>query len=604
MLYSANVANGLRQTLWRPALARLLAPHLGWILTVTVGVVAGTGAVVLVLLIHLVGRLAHTGGIGLEGAARIAVTVLVPAAGGLLAGLLIRYLAPEAEGSGIPETKVALARNGGRIPLRVVPGKLAACAISVGTGGSLGREGPTVQIAAALGSAIGSLLPGGRSRRRDLATVGAAAGIAAAFNTPIAAVTFTLEEVVGDLNARILGATIVAAVTASVVRRALLGSESIFHVPPYALLHTVELPIYVLVGAAAALLAAAVARGLLALRGWMKGLRWPAPLKPAAGGLAVGLLALVAPQVLGGGYETPEAALVGGLSLPLLVMLTVAKPLATIFSYGSGGSGGIFAPSLFTGAMLGGTIGAVAHALLPDLAAGPGAYALVGMGAFFAAFIRAPITSVLIIFEMTNTYTIILPLMLANITAYTIAQRLMAEPIYDALLAQSGVRLPSPADDRLARLTVARAMTRSVETLPADFQVHDALAVLPLLIHHGFPVVEGTDRLVGIVTAGDIRRAAARGEAGKTLREVGAKTALITAYPDETLDAIVGRLADYDVLRLPVVRRDDPRRLIGIVTMRDVLTAYARARAAETDGAAPPAAGEPAEGRPAGIGRA
>lgn len=558
-------------------LVRVLGPRLGWLLTIAVGVIAGGAAVLLIGLIHLVERLMHTGGAGLEGPLRIAAIVLAPAAGGLVAGLLVRYVVPEAEGSGIPQVKVALARAGGRIPLRVALGKLVACAVAIGSGGSLGREGPTVQIAAGLGSAVGGSLPGRASRRRDLAVVGAAAGIAAAFNTPIAAVTFTLEEIVGDLNARILGATIVAAVVASVVRRVLLGSEAIFHVPPYELLHVWELPAYAIVGGAAALLAFGFARGLLALRGAVMRSPLPAPLNPALGGLAVGLLALVTPHVLGGGYRTLEAALAGALPLGLLLLLAVAKPLATVFSYASGGPGGIFAPSLFMGAMVGGAVGTLVNMASGGASAGPGAYALVGMGAFFAALIRAPITSVLIIFELTNTYTIILPLMLANTVAYTIAQRLAPVPIYEALLAQNGIRLPSPTDDRLARVTVERAMTTDVESLPADLTVAEASPLLPLLLHSGFPVVDGDRHLVGLVTAGEIARAEARGEGRLTLADLAARHPVMTAFPEETLDAVVVRLAEKGVRRLPVVRRDDPTRLVGIVTMHDVLAAYARA---------------------------
>lgn len=558
-------------------LIRVLGPRLGWLLTIAVGVVAGAAAVALVWLVHLVERVMHTGGVGLDGALRVAALVLAPAVGGLLVGLLLRYVVPEAEGSGIPQTKVALAREHGRIPLRVALGKLVACAVAIGSGGSLGREGPTVQIAAGLGSAVAGAVPGRAARRRDLAVVGAAAGIAAAFNTPIAAVTFTLEEIVGDLNARILGATIVAAVVAAVVRRALVGRESIFHVPPYDLLHVWELPLYVVVGAAAALVAVGFARGLLALRARAMRSPLPAPVRPALGGLAVGIVALGVPQVLGGGYGTLEAALAGALPLGLLVLLAAAKPVATILSYSSGGAGGIFAPSLFMGAMVGGAIGAMGGAIWPEALAGPGAYALVGMGAFFAALVRAPITSVLIIFELTNTYTIILPLMLANTVAYTIAERLAPVPIYEALLAQSGITLPSPTDDRLARVTVARAMSPAVESLPADFTIVEAEPLLPLLVHSGFPVVDRDGHLVGLVTAGDIRRTGARGEGRLSLADLAARRPVATAYPDETLDAVVVRLSAEGIRRLPVVPREDPTRVVGIVTMRDVLAAYARA---------------------------
>jgi CIC family chloride channel protein len=384
--------------------------------------------------------------------------LLSPLAGSLVGGWLLYRFFPDARGSGIPQTRVALVLQNGRIGLRTVFGKFLCSSISLGSGVALGREGPSVQIGAGIASVASRRLGLREEHVRSLIPVGTAAAIAAAFNTPLAAVLFTLEEILADLHARVVGSVVIGAATSWLVLRLILGDEPLFHVPAYQLVHPLEFSVYALLGVFGGLVSTAFVKLLL----WQRAVflktpgRWQ-PLTPAAGGLAVGLLALAAPGVLGVGYNFVSDALNGRMALKMMLMLLVLKILATATSYASGNAGGIFGPSLFIGAMLGGAIGQVAHSLLPDQTGSAGAYALVGMGAAFAGIVRAPMTSVIMIFEVTRDYTIIVPLMIANLCSYVLARKLQKLPVYEALPRQEGITMPS-ADHRPEPLTVKHAM--------------------------------------------------------------------------------------------------------------------------------------------------
>lgn len=380
----------------------------------------------------------------------IVLTILTPTVGGLVAGLGLRFWAPGAVGSGIPQVKVAYALEGGRVSFRDAVAKFVLAALQIGSGASLGREGPTVQICAGISSFLGGIGKLSRQNRRRMASVGVAAGIAAAFNAPIAAVTFTLEEIVGDLDQTMLSGVIVAAALAAVVERTILGVHPVLEVlQTYSLTSASSLLWYAVLGGLSAVVSIAFTDSLLGLRAWFKQLvQIPKWAHPALGGAVTGALAVVGLATLhtsgiaGGGYATLGQALIGALPFRVLLGLCVLKLAATVFSYSSGGVGGIFAPALFIGAMLGGAIGYTDVAVFHHPVAEVGAFALVGMGAVFAGIIRAPITSVLIIFEMTGGYGLVLPLMVANMSAYGLARHWRRTPIYEALLLQDGVELP------------------------------------------------------------------------------------------------------------------------------------------------------------------
>jgi CIC family chloride channel protein len=377
-------------------------------------------------------------------------TILTPALGGLVVGLGLTFWAPAAAGSGIPQVKVAFALRYGLITFRETIGKFVLCAFQIGSGASLGLEGPTVQICAGVSNLLARAAKLNPQYRRRMTSVGMAAGIAAAFNAPIAAVTFTIEELVGDLDQTMLTGVIVAAAVAAVVEHSILGSNPVFRVPrPYSLVKASSLVWYALLGVLAAVVSVAFTDSLLLLRARFKQFtalpRW---VHPALGGLATGALAVVGLQfyhmngIAGDPYKTLTLAITGTLPVSLMALFCVLKLAATVCSYSSGGSGGIFAPSLFMGGMLGGAVGYIDVTLLHHSADAIGAFAVVGMGAVFAGIVRAPMTSVLIVFEMTGGYGLVLPLMIANMTAFALARYWRKLPVYDALLEQDGIVLP------------------------------------------------------------------------------------------------------------------------------------------------------------------
>lgn len=418
---------------------RLRENQLSLALTIVIGVLAGLSAVLFALGIDLAMRWFF----GIDpSAARLFV---VPPAVSLLTGfLLVRYF-PDVRGSGVPQTKAAYHLHAGVIPPRVPLGKFLTGVLCIGSGHSIGREGPSVQIGAGVASAVGQWLRLPPARLRDIVPVGAAGALSAAFNTPVAAVLFALEEIIGDMNAALIGSTVVASVSAVIVQRSILGNEPLFQVPPYQLEHPAELVAYAVLGVVGGALSVAFCKGLLALRATFQAL--PARsrvLQPAMGGVLIGGILIFVPEVMGVGYEHVDQALHGGLIFRTLVLLCIVKIVATLISYASGNAGGVFAPSLFIGAMAGGAVGTIVQQVAPFPTAGPGAYALVGMGALFAGIIRAPMTSVFMIFEITQDYQVFVPLMVANLLSFVISRRYQPTPLYHALLEQDGVRLQSP----------------------------------------------------------------------------------------------------------------------------------------------------------------
>ncbi|GAB4481020.1 MAG: hypothetical protein Kow00124_28320 [Anaerolineae bacterium] len=527
--------------------------------------------------------------------------VIIPAVGGLLVGPLIYFFAREAKGHGVPEVMEAIALKGGRIRPIVVVVKAIASALTIGTGGSVGREGPIVQIGAAAGSTLGQALRLPEERIRNLVACGAAGGIAATFNAPIAGVIFALEVILGELNVGHVGTIVISAVTANTLTRAILGTEYAFPVPePYTIQSVWEYAFYTVLGVLAALVAVLYVRTLYFTEDVFEhGSHIPGWLQPAVGGALMGVLVLLyplvspalqysdMPQVFGGGYALIAAALSNRVGILAALALIFLKMAATNLTLGSGGSGGIFAPSLFMGAMLGVVVGGVANLLFPGIAAPPGAYALVGMGAVFAGTAHAPITAAIILFELTGDYRIILPLMLTIVIAMLISRRMLeGESIYTLKLKRRGVRLRSGRDvDILEGVTVEEIMQRDPDTVRSDMTITALSDELDRTHHHGIAVVDADGRLWGIVTLTDLDRAVSRNISRRTtVAEIGTpRSHLLVAYPDETIGAVLARLGTRGLGHLPVVSRDHPDRLVGMIGRADIIRAYniALARRAE-----------------------
>ena len=511
--------------------------------------------------------------------------VLIPTLGGMVCGFLLKYFAPGARGSGIPQVKVAFAIKGGRLPMRDAFGKFFISAIQIGSGASLGREGPTVHICATLSSWLGRVFALSQKNLQKLLPVGTAAGIAAAFNAPIAAVTFTIEEIVGDLDQTVLSGVIVAAALASVIEHAILGEHPVLTVGrEFGFRYASSLISYFALGCVAAAASLAFTESLLKLREFLgKFSVIPVWMRPGIGGLVTGILILIALVWLhtgginGSGYATVNAALSGELALKTLIALGVMKLIATVFSYSSGGAGGIFAPALFIGAMVGGAVGFVDVKIFDHSPDQIGAFALVGMGAVFAGIIRAPITSVLIIFEMTGSYGLILPLMIANMTAYGLARRYRPTQIYEALLEQDKIFLPHnrhTVKHTLDAVRVGEAMTTQVEVLSDELSVTEALEKIADLDYTIYPVVNDDARCVGMITEVRLRRVLAKDGGDRKIKNLVEKTFNIT--PERRISSAIARMNNAHVRQLSVINQTD-QKFIGLITMTDIVRAESEA---------------------------
>lgn len=580
-------ARALAATLLR-ALLPSEAQHL-FALTLVVGVVCGLLAVAFHLAIRgaealLIERAQHA-----EGAWGAAAMVLLPALGGLVAGALLTWVVPGARGSGIPQVKAAFALGDGRVRFRDAFGKFWLATLQIGSGASLGREGPTVQICAGATTLLGRLTGLPPKSRRRLLPVGVAAGIAAAFNAPIAAVTFTIEEIVGSLDHAVLSGVVVAAALAAVIERQVLGVHPVIETAQaYGLDHASSLVFFALLGLAGALVSVLFTDGLLRTRAAFRGFtRLPAWTHPALGGLLTGLLALGVSRGLsttgvnGGGYATLGRALAGELTLEVLLVLCGVKLAATVFSYSSGGAGGIFAPSLFVGAMLGGAFGYLDVAAFGHEPRQLGAFALVGMGAVFAGVIRAPMTSVLIIFEMTGGYGLVLPLMLANMTSYLLARHLRPTPIYEALLEQDGITLPHgepPPRHPLDVLTAADVMTQRVLSASAAETAATVTARLDGVPFELVPVLDADAVLLGAVSVSALRAAPPDTPVKALVQRID------TIEPSASLSRAAAQMNDRACRKLVVV---DGRRAVGILSISDLVRAHGKLFRPST-GEAPP----------------
>lgn len=539
------------------------------VLTLVIGALVGLTVVAFILLTERFGaRLYPAGGSAWR-------RLLAPVVGSLAMGFLLYRFFPDARGSGVPQTKAALFARGGRISLSTVLGKFFCTSATLACGIPLGREGPAVQVGAGIASVLGRKLGLRPEKVKALIPVGAAAAIAAAFNTPLAAVLFALEEVVGDLHAPVLGSVVLASATSWAILRLLLGNDPLFQVPQYQLVHPGELGIYAVLGVAGGLVSVAFTRLLL----WMRArfLRFPrrtAWFQPVAGGLVVGVMGYFVPEVLGVGYKHVGAVLNGGMALKLMCLLLVLKLFAVATSYASGNAGGIFGPSLFLGAMLGGIVGTAAQHLLPGYAASPGAYALVGMGTAFAGVIRAPMTSVVMIFEITRDYAVIVPLMISSLVSFFISAKFQKQPIYEVLAHQDGIHLPTAETlQRGGQRRVVQAMRDASEVWSAELTVQEALEKSKSSEFDAWPVSDKRG-VIGVVSLQRLRKANDDGGAGKELGEFVDGTDFPHVHSDHSLNAALDRMGASHLDLLPVVSRANVHELEGVVTLQDVLDSY------------------------------
>lgn len=502
--------------------------------------------------------------------------LLVPLVGGLIIGLILHFFIGEERHHGVAGIMEAVALAGGRLHYSHMPIKAVASALSIGVGASVGPEDPSVQIGASIGSMLGQWLHLSDSRMRALVAAGAASGIAAAFNAPIAGVFFALEIVLGEISGSAFGIVVMAAVISSVFIQAVSGPQPAFRVPEYAFGSAWELPIYLGLGLLAGPVAALYIRLLYRAQDIFHHIlsvpRW---VKPALAGLLVGLVGIFLPQIFGVGYDSIEKILEGkSFGVMLLLALMVAKLVMTSISIAGGFPGGVFAPALFVGAMLGAAYGTVADSIFPTLNIAPPAFAMVGMAAMLAGAVHAPLTAVILLFEMTNDYRIILPLMFAVVVSMLIAQSLQKDSVYTLGLARKGIRLERGRDvEVLETLTVGEIMEKNTQVIRDTDTLKAASELLSTTHHHGFPVVNARDELVGVFTIMDLDHTQVDTWDKRTVGELCTQD-LLVAYPDETMGDALRRMGARDVGRLPVVARDDPHRMVGLLRRTDLVRAY------------------------------
>jgi chloride channel protein, CIC family len=499
----------------------------------------------------------------------------VPSIAGLAVAVLVLRIFPGIRGSGVNQTKAALYIFNGFIPFRTAVGKFICAALAIGSGQSLGPEDPSLQIGASIASALGRQLEISREKLRLMAPVGAAAGLAAAFNAPISAVLFVIEEVIGRWSAGILGSVVLSAVSSVVIVRWFLGSEPLFRIPVTTFKRPTELIAYAVLGIAGGLASVAFAKSIGYLRPRLKALpRWTQYFQPAVAGLLVGLIAFLgAPQIMGAGYDSMDQAMHGQYTWKVLAILAVLKIVATTVSFVSGTPGGMFAPTLFIGAMLGGAVGDIERIFFPHLTGSTGTYVLVGMGVLFAGFLRVPMTSVFMVLEVSGNYEIIVPVIVANTFSYLVSRGLQSIPIFDLLTRQDGLILPSLEEEREE----------------AILRVEDAMLPVPATILSADDYVDANARRIqdstdpaflvrmhsggwSTVTREQLQRLFQEGKGELTLGSVLPSQPLPSLYPDLPLDSALRYVNDYPLV--PVVNRANSLQLEGVVSRDSVFQKY------------------------------
>ena len=539
-----------------------------------IGVGAGFGAILFRWMITFFQKLFFTQGQHAFSFLGSYYVIIIPAIGGLIVGLVVYFFASEAKGHGVPEVMLAVAVSGSKIRPRVAAIKALVSSICIGSGGSVGREGPIVQISSALGSTIGQIFRLSEDKKRILIACGAAGGIAATFNAPLAGIFFGLEVILREYGTRYFSSVVLSAVTATVISRTFLGSSPAIITPPYELLSSYDILFYVVLGLLSALVGWLFIKGLYKCEDLFDAIKIPYYIKPAVGGLFLGFIGLYFPQIFGVGYTSIEKTLNGQLGPMLVLGLIALKIISTSLTLGSGGSGGVFAPSLFIGAMLGSSFGSMLHLIFPGILVSPGAYALVGMAAVFAGAAQAPISAILILFEMTGDYKIILPLMVACVISTLVLKWISKDSIYTLKLRRRGIDiLKLKEDDLMEKIKVSEAMFKKVITVTESTSVRNAGLMLKSTSHRGFPVLDSNTRLKGMVTHDDINKALNSGRGDVEVAEI-MTTNLIFCYPDDTLKDALEKMGERNIGRIPVVEHEDPGQLVGLITRKNIIATY------------------------------
>lgn len=551
-------------------------------LAAMVGIVAGFGAIGFRYLLDFIQAVSYGSAGNMMEAVESNhwyIRILIPAAGGLIVGPIVYFFAREAKGHGVPEVMEAVALKQGVIRKRVVFVKSIASALSISTGGSVGREGPIVQIGSAIGSTTGQVLGLSYDRVRTLVGCGAAAGIAATFNAPIAGSMFALEIVLGDFGLATFSPIVISSVMATAVSRHFLGDMPAFVVPAYKLVNGFELPLYMILGLFCALTAAAFTRTLYLFEDLYKRLKIPEYLKAMTGGFLIGCIGLEFPHLLGVGYPAMDLALTQNLGLWTMLVLILCKILATSVTIGSGGSGGIFAPSLFIGAMAGGFFGSVVHTVLPGVTASPGAYSIVGMAAVVSGTTHGPLSAILILFEMTGDYKIILPLMITCIISTHASRRLLSDSIYTLKLARRGINLKAGKEiNVLKSIPVKNVMNRDVESIMESMSLGDMAEKILKSKNNSFPVVNHKGFLTGVLSFYDYQDAIFDEDLKDLIVAKDIATSNVTTVEqDDNLYDAFEKISGKDYSILPVVSSEEPDRLQGVLTRRDIISAYNKA---------------------------
>jgi len=544
------------------------------VLAILVGLVTGIGAYLFVVLLGEITTL--TQGIRNQWGTVGSIAIMMFA--GLLTGTIISRFAKEAKGHGVPEVMEAIALKRGRIRPRVAVAKIIASAITIGSGGSAGREGPIVQVGSTLGSTAGQWAKLSDEQVGMLVASGAAAGIAATFNAPIAGTLFALEVILGRFTNRYIGIVVVSAVSANVVSRILLGENPAFVVPAYGLNSPMELLMYLIMGIVCALVAILFIRMLYGAEHIFDKWQLPLPFKTSLGMGLTAVVAISAPEVLGPGLEFIGEAIAEDMSLTIQMMLGLLglKLVATTFTLGAGNSGGVFAPGLFMGAMVGGIFGELSVQFFPQIPIESGAYALVGMAAVFAGSARAPMTAIIIVLEMSNDYRLILPLLMTVVISTLLADFLHPDSIYTRKLLLRGIHLERGHDvDLLQSVQVHEVMTKSFPTVTPDTKVKDLISRFTATHSHGFPIVDKQNKLVGVVTLTDFEKYHQPSAIDDlTVSEIGTTQNLVTVYPDDPLHVVLRRMNIYNIGRIPVIKSDDTQEYLGVMGRANILTAY------------------------------
>ncbi|WP_406658166.1 chloride channel protein [Methanolobus sp. ZRKC2] len=499
--------------------------------------------------------------------------ILLPALGGLLVGIIAHFFI-KIRRYDIEEVIEATTLRGGRISPRYAFLEVLASVISIGSGGSVGKGAPVVLAGSGIGSSLARNLKIRGDRVKILLGCGAAGGIAASFNAPLGGVVFAVEVILGELEASTFIPIVIAAVFATLVSNTVFGVRTI-QVSNYELVSPFyESILYLILGICAGITAVILMRFLDATHDAFETLNFHPIVKPAIGGLLVGIIGYFYPQVFGVGYDTITDALANNLALSLMLALVVLKIVAFSFTLGSGGSGGSIVPALFTGAMLGGAYGTIVHSLFPEITAESGAYALAGMGALLAGTSHAPLAAILILFELTRDYNLILPLMFACVVSNLVSSALNPESIFTEGLRKRGFIIRKGKEvDIMESVLVRDAMKHNVQTVSENKDVTALIDLMQSSRHAGFPVLDSSGKLCGIVTLKDLRDKVKKDEFERSICDISTKE-IEVAYPDETLNTVLRRLASKDIGRLPVVSREDNRQLLGIITRSDIVNVY------------------------------